>query len=123
MLPVTFTTISLAAILFIPMTAWIGLLRGKTNILRGDGGNATLFKRSRIYGNLTEVLPVFLLVLGAAESTGLSARWLWTAVAVFVLGRVMHFVLYDNKSRGGAMFVTLLPGLAMGVWILGQIWG
>ena len=121
-LPVTFTVVSVLAILLIPLTGWVGLLRGKTGILRGDGGDAALFKRIRIYGNLTEVAPIFIFALGAAESAGLSALWLWIAVATFVIGRVMHFRLYDSVYRGGAMLVTVLPGVVMGVWLLLQIW-
>lgn len=121
-LPVTFTTISVFAILLIPLTGWVGLLRGETGILRGDGGHPVLFKRIRIYGNLTEVFPFFVFALGAAESAGLSMGWLWAAVVCFLVGRVLHYGLYDTKMRGGAMLVTVLPGVVMGIWLLGQIW-
>ncbi len=117
-LPVTFTFISVLAILLIPLTGWIGILRGKTGILRGDGGDSVLFKRIRIHGNLMENAPLFAMVLGAAESVGLGQSLLWLAVLGFVLGRVLHFVLYDSKLRGVAMFITLLPGFVMGGWLL-----
>ena len=121
-LPVTVTFLSVLAISLIPLTGWVGLLRGKINVIRGDGGNGVLFKRIRIHGNLMENAPLFALVLGAAEGAGLAAALCWLAVATFLLGRVLHFMLYDNKMRGGAMFVTLLPGLAMGIWLLIGIW-
>lgn len=117
-LPVTFTFISVLAILLIPLTGWIGILRGKTGILRGDDGDPVLFKRIRIHGNLMENAPLFAMVLGAAESAGLGQSLLWLAVLGFVLGRVLHFVLYDSKLRGVAMFITLLPGVVMGGWLL-----
>ncbi len=117
-LPVTFTFISVLAILLIPLTGWIGILRGKTGILRGDRGDPVLFKRIRIHGNLMENAPLFAMVLGAAESAGLGQSLLWLAVLGFVLGRVLHFVLYDSKLRGVAMFITLLPGVVMGGWLL-----
>ena len=117
-LPVTFTFISVLAIGLIPLTAWIGLYRDKVDILRGDGGNAVLFKRIRIHGNLMENAPLFALVLGAAETAGLSGQWLWLAVATFAVGRILHYVLYDRKTRGIAMSVTLLPGSVMGIWLL-----
>ena len=121
LLPITFTFISVLAICLMPLTAWIGLYRGKTRILRGDGGDAVLFKRIRVHGNLMENAPLFALVLGASETLGLGATWLWLAVASFLAGRVLHYVLYDRKTRGVAMSLTLLPGLLMGVWLLVQL--
>ncbi len=121
-LPVTFTFICALAIVIVPMTAWIGLTRDKYGVLRGDGGNAILFKRIRAHGNLIENAPAFALALGVAELTGLSAGWLWAAVLSFLLGRISHFILYDRKTRGIAMSLTQMPAAAMGIWVLLQIW-
>jgi uncharacterized membrane protein YecN with MAPEG domain len=121
-LPVTFTFIGALAILLIPLTGWIGIPRGKLRILRGDGGNADLFKRIRIHGNLMENAPLFAMVLGAAELSGLGQPQLWLAVSTFLLGRVLHYVLYDSQLRGGAMLLTVLPGVVMGGWLLLRIW-
>ena len=122
-LPVTFTFISVLAIAMVPLTGWIGLLRGKLNILRGDGGDPILFKRIRIHGNLMENVPLYAIVMAAAESAGLAPHWLWTGILTFLSGRVLHFVLYDSKLRGVAMFITVLPGVVMGIWLLMKIWG
>ena len=122
LLPVTFSFVSVLAILLIPLTGWVGVLRGKIGVLRGDGGNPELFKRIRIHGNLMENAPLFALVLGASEYAGLGPFWLWLAVATFVAGRALHYVLYDSTMRGGAMLVTVLPGVLMGLWLLVRIW-
>jgi uncharacterized membrane protein YecN with MAPEG domain len=123
LLPVTITFTSLLAISLIPLTGWIGLRRDKIGgVFRGDGDDATLFKRIRIHGNLMENAPVFILVLGASEMVGLGQTWLWLAVAVFLIGRVLHFILFDSRTRGFAMLITLLPGMLMGFWLLLRIW-
>lgn len=122
LLPVTFTFVSVLAILMIPMTGWVGMRRDKVGTLRGDGGDPELFKRIRIHGNLMENAPLLALVMGAAEYAGLGTGWLWLAVATFVAGRIAHYALFDSKKRGLAMFVTVLPSVAMGVWLLTQIW-
>lgn len=119
-LPVTFTFVSVLAILMIPLTGWVGMRRGET--LRGDGGDPVLFKRIRIHGNLMENAPLFVLVLGAAEATGLGTPWLWLAIMTFIVGRGLHYALYDTQQRGLAMLVTLLPGVFMGLWLLVQVW-
>lgn len=121
LLPVTFTFIGVLAILLIPLTGWVGMRRGKT--LRGDGGDPVLFKRIRIHGNLMENAPLFALVLGASEAAGLGRPWLWLAIGTFIAGRGLHFALYDSPLRGGAMLVTLLPGVLMSLWLLARVWG
>jgi uncharacterized membrane protein YecN with MAPEG domain len=122
-LPVTYTVLGILAVLLIPLTGWVGLRRDKIGgVLRGDGGDPTLFKRIRIHGNLMENVPVFILVLGASEAASLGPLWLWLAVATFLAGRVLHFILYDSGKRGLAMLVTLLPGALMGIWLLSSIW-
>ena len=122
LLPVTFTFVSVLAILMIPMTGWVGMRRDKVGTLRGDGGDPELFKRIRIHGNLMENAPLLALVMGAAEYAGLGNGWLWLAVATFVAGRIAHYALFDSNKRGLAMFVTVLPSVAMGIWLLVQIW-
>lgn len=121
-LPVTFTFISLIAVLLIPLTGWVGVRRARVNVLRADGGDTVLFKRIRIHGNLMENVPLFALVLGASEYAGLGVNWLWIAIATFAAGRITHYVLYDSKARGVAMLITLLPGAVMSIWMLMQIW-
>ncbi|GAA3863291.1 MAPEG family protein [Celeribacter arenosi] len=121
-IPVTLTFIAICAALLVPFTAWIGTYRGAHNILRGDGGDPVLFKRIRAHGNFIETAPLIALAIFAAETMGLSAGWLWAAVASFAIGRVMHWVIYDNKARGGAMFLVTAPGLLLGVWVLLRLW-
>ncbi len=121
-LPVTFTLIALCAALLMPGTAWIGLLRGRLGILRGDGGDPVLFKRTRIYGNFVEIAPLTCLALGAAEVLGLAAAWLWAGVVCFFAGRLLHYVLYDSKTRGGAMGLSVLPAFLAGIWVLWKLW-
>ena len=122
LLPVTFTFISALAILLIPLTGWVGLRRDKIGgVLRGDGNDPDLFKRIRIHGNLMENVLVFAFVLGACEASGLGTAWLWSAVAMFLVGRVLHFRFFDSSKRGLAMLITLLPGVFMSVWLLSNI--
>ncbi|WP_040615828.1 MAPEG family protein [Roseibium sp. TrichSKD4] len=121
-MPVTFTFVSCYAIVLVCLTAWIGLYRGKTNTLRGEGQDPVLFKRSRFYGNLIENGPAMALVLGASEAMGLSAIWLWIAVSSFVAGRILYFVLYDQKVRAVPMIMTQFPAAAIGVWVILTIW-
>lgn len=121
-LPVTFTFISLCTIVLMVKTGWIGTYRGATGVLRGDGGNPVLFKRIRAHGNFIETAPLAALALLSAESLGLGAFWLWAAVVSFFVGRILHWMLYDSKTRGIAMTFVTGPGLLIGLWTLWTLW-
>lgn len=121
-LPVTFTFIGLYAIALVVLTSWIGLYRGATNQLRGEGADPVLFKRSRFHGNLVENAPATALVLGAGEALGLGTNWLWLAVLSFFVGRALYFAWYDKKARAVAMSMTQFPAAIMGLWVLYTLW-
>ena len=120
-LPVSMIFVSLCALAVFLMTAWIGLLRGSINVLRGHGDNTQLEKRIRIHGNFIENAPITALALASAEALGLASNWLWLAVASFIAGRVLHYLLYDKKVRGIAMTLTQGPAAAMAIWIVLQL--
>ncbi len=120
---VTITFIAFYAISVTVMTAWIGLYRGKVNVLRGDGGDQILFKRSRYHGNFIENAPIMAMTLAAAESFGLGQQWLWAAAVSFVAGRVLHFFLFDKKIRGLSMAITQFPSTLLAIWCLFLLYG
>ena len=122
-LNVSLTFIALCASTLLPFSAWIGTLRGRLGILRGDGGNPILHKRVRIHGNFIENAPLTALVMVAAEALGAADAWLWAAVACFTAGRVLHFIRYDAKDRGVGMFMTTLPPFLLGSYVLLRIYG
>lgn len=121
-LPVTLTFVSISAAMLLPLTAWIGLYRRKISVLRGDGGDPALFKRTRIHGNFVENAPLFALAMTGAEALGLGAPWLWSSFCAFVVGRILHYMLYDTTARGLGMLLTTLPAFVWGAWILSRIW-
>ena len=121
-LPVTLTFIALVAAALMPMTAWIGLYRGKHNILRGDGGDPVLHKRIRAHGQWIETAPLVALALGAAESLGAGAVWLWLTVAAYGVGRALHWMIYDSKARGASMSLTTGPAFMLSLWVLWTLW-
>lgn len=122
-LNVAFTFIAVCAGSLFFMTAAVGLKRLSIGgVLRGDGGEAALYKRIRIHGNFIENAPLMALVLLAAEMLGIADAWLWLAVASFVAGRIYHYVRYDAADRGFGMALTTGPALALGAAVLVQAW-
>lgn len=121
-IPVTTTFIALYAIALVVLTGWIGLFRGKINVLRGHGGNNILEKRIRYHGNLVENAPAMALVLGASEMLGMTSWVLWLAVMLFVVGRIVYFQLYDKQTRAVAMSLTQFPAGLLALWCLYSVY-
>ncbi len=121
-LPVTFTFAALAAVAMMVLVGWIGLKRGATNVLRGDGGDPVLFKRIRIHGNFIETAPLAILCMAAAESLGADPIWLWLSLASYVTGRALHVPMYDLKVRGVALSFSTGPFLLLGLFVLYRLW-
>lgn len=121
-IPVTTTFIAIYALVLIPMTGWVGILRGRLGALRGTGDNAVLEKRIRIHGNLTEIAPVLALSMGASEMLGMPAYALWLAFGTFIVGRVMHYYLFDSNAWAMGMLVSQLPVALLSAWCLYSIY-
>jgi len=121
-LPVTFTFAALCAIAMMLLVGWVGVKRGALGVLRGDGGDAVLFKRIRIHGNFIETAPLAILAMGAAEALGAAAPWLWLSLACFVAGRIFHVLVYDRKIRAVALTLTTAPFLLLGLFVLYRLW-
>lgn len=121
-IPITTTFIAAYVIALVLMTGWVGIFRGKLDVLRGHGNDPVLEKRIRIHGNFIENAPAVALAMGAAELLGTSAWALWLAAIAFFAGRLMHYFLYDAKSRAMAMSVTQFPAAFLAVWCLYAIY-
>ena len=121
-LPVTFTFIALIAIAITCMTAWIGIYRGKIDVLRGDGDDPQLFWQTRVHGNFIENAPIVALSLGASETLGAASWALWLTVVLFIIGRVMHAKSFDTAMRGVSMTLTQFPAAFLAIWCLYRLY-
>jgi len=90
---VTFTAaISLTA-LFIILTLKVSMKRQSANTSVGNGDdNPALLKTIRAQGNLAESLPLFVVLLYLAESSGVSTTYLWGVAGLYFVARIFHAV-------------------------------
>ncbi|MCV6545755.1 MAG: MAPEG family protein [Cohaesibacter sp.] len=117
-IPVTVSFVALYTLALFILAARIGLRRRSMRALHGDKEDSTLYKRIRIYGNLTEIAPAFGMTLFVAEYLGLASFWLWSTLIIFLLGRILHYIHFDSPKRGLGMILTLIPGPLLGLWSL-----
>ncbi|WP_422374938.1 MAPEG family protein [Roseibium sp.] len=121
-LPVTLVFIAIFALLQIPMTIAVGLLRAQTDIHFMDGGNPALLQRMRAHGNFTETVPMSLLAMAAAELAGAPALLLWAVGGSLLLGRFLHYGTLVTSGfgigRAIGMVMTFAPLLVCPVYVL-----
>ena len=118
----TTTLLGAASLAFLQLmlTAKVVLTRRELNVLYGDGGVDAMTRAVRAHGNLTESAPIFLILLGLIELSGMAPSWsLALALGAFVVGRLIHIQAMFTASvpiRVLGMSFTLIPigGLALG---------
>jgi len=126
-LPVTLIFVAIFALLQIPMTIAVGLLRAQTDIHFMDGGNPVLLQRMRAHGNFTETVPISLLAMAAAELVGAPSLLLWGAGSALLLGRALHYGTLVTSGfglgRAIGMILTFAPLLICPVYVLLSLFG
>ncbi|MEM5473314.1 MAPEG family protein [Hoeflea sp. AS60] len=77
-------------LMMIGLSAYVSALRAKTGTSILDGGNMALAERIRRHGNCVEYVPMALLLMAFAESTGAAPVWVHAAGLALVAGRTLH---------------------------------
>ena len=78
------------ALLYLVLYINVIRTRAKLGLAIGDGGHVDLQERIRRHGNLTETVPMVLILLLLAEANGTGQIWLHIAGASFTFGRLLH---------------------------------
>ena len=108
---------SLATGLFLLLTIRIFGIRGNPLfkfISYGNENEEVIHRAVRGHGNFIEYAPLFFILLYLAEEAGTHNHILHSLAIMFMIGRLMHGILFSfmlRKSialRGGGMFLTLL---------------
>ena len=121
LLPVTLTIAGACAVLNLWLAARVvpGRFRG---VAIGDGGDPGIAATMRAHANFAEYAPIVLILLGAIELAGGAFWWLWSAGAVFVVGRIAHALGMTrpapNALRAGGILSTWLVTLLLAGWAL-----
>ncbi len=115
MFPITTVyAIPLGALALLLATAVI-LRRAKTGISIGHGEDTLLHERIRRHGNLTENVPLLLVLMALAEAGGTPAIWLHATGIAAVAGRLMHAagLKAGSPTAPGRVFGATLGFLAI----------
>ena len=113
------------ALLFL-MTTGIGLIRNKSRISFGDGGDARFAKRQRGHANGVEQIPIALILLALAELQGAPSWLVWSTAIGLSVGRIFHAVQFWFKNapfllRPVGVILTLIAKFGVLIWLAGAI--
>ncbi|MDB5702241.1 MAG: hypothetical protein JWL66_2440 [Sphingomonadales bacterium] len=116
-LPVTLTAAGASALINLWLALRVGQKRSAAKVSIGDGGNEPLIARMRAQANFIEYTPIVLILFALIELAAGSSILLWSAMAVYLIGRVAHGFGMDGWSIGRsfgilATFIVMV-GLAL----------
>ena len=89
-MPITALYAALLAPLFLLLSAHTISRRRQEKVAFGDGGDTALLQRIRAHANFAEYVPFVLVLLAAAETSGISILVLHATGLSLVAGRYVH---------------------------------
>ena len=101
----------------IAVSAPAGLLRGKTGISVGDGGNPDMLLAMRRHGNFVEYVPLALIIIALMEMNRAPDYAIHSLAGTLVVARAAHAIgLHkSNVMTGGRIVGALLTALVIAV--------
>jgi uncharacterized membrane protein YecN with MAPEG domain len=81
---------SLLAVLMLVLSLRVSIHRFRTNISILHGGDMSLAQTIRHHGNMTEYVPIALILMGIAEAQGAGGMFLHAIGAVLLVSRLIH---------------------------------
>lgn len=87
---ITTLYMALLGVFFVVLSAHAAIGRRAAGRPLGDPGKGALQRRIRAHGNFAEYTPLFLIMLWAAEQTGMSLYAVHALGILFTIGRILH---------------------------------
>jgi len=105
----------------IAISSRAGLLRGKTKISIGDGGNQEMLLAMRRHANFVEYVPLALIIIAMMEMNRAPDHAIHGLAGALVVARIAHaFGLHhSNIMTGGRIGGAMLTAL---VTVVASIW-
>lgn len=97
MIDITIIFAAIFGVLHVIFTLRVGGYRFTSKISFGEGGDMELRNRMRGHGNFIENVPIGLLLLLLNELNGLADSWLIALGSVFLLSRVVHYLMIVTR--------------------------
>ena len=122
-LPVSSLYVPLFGIFLMVITLRVGMIRLRSNISLGDGGDPEFLKLIRGQANFIELVPISLILLVLLELSGAGNTMLHVLYLLLLVGRVSHYVQITGivepvLFRAGGMVLTFTAILGASIALL-----
>jgi uncharacterized protein len=109
---------SLLVPLFIVLSLRVIRTRRGRKVAIGDGQDAHMLRAMRVHANFAEYVPMSLILMGLAESTGAPAWLLHASGVALIIGRLSHAFGVSQHTENFRFRVT---GMALTFTVLGVL--
>lgn len=108
---VTLRYLALLALIHSALAITVVRLRFRLQVAFGDGGHEILRRAIRAHGNLSEYLPLAVLLVGSLEALGTNLAAIHLAMALLILARLSHlFSMFNLDLRSRRYFYSRVFG-------------
>ncbi len=111
----------LMGVLLVVLSVYVSALRGKAKISFLDGGNETILRAMRAQENLTEYVPLALILMALLEWNGQPAWGVHTLGVLLLVGRLVHAYGVIGRNlllHGAGASVQYLMLAIAALWVL-----
>ncbi len=108
---------SILALIYLALSLWVVIGRGKFKVIHGDGGHDALQRRIRAHANFIEYVPIILIVCALLEARGAGAFTMTLLLLPLTLVRLMHPVGMLAKENSLQQYLFRAPA-ALITWIV-----
>lgn len=121
-LPITSLYAAIFGIILIAITFRVGIVRARTGLSFGDGGDEMLLRRIRSQANFLEHVPITLILMSLTEMNGASAVYLHSLGGLLLIARITHYLTLNISPmafpRALGMVGTFAANLMGSGWLL-----
>lgn len=115
---ITIRYLVLLALIHSALAITVVALRFRLRVAFGDGGHEMLRRAIRAHGNLSEYLPLAVLVIGSLEALGVSGALIHLAMVLLVAARLSHlFAMFNLDLKSRRYFLSRVFG-AGATWLV-----
>ncbi|MGC9270439.1 MAPEG family protein [Acidiphilium sp.] len=101
---------AILALIYMAISAWVVMGRGKFKIVHGDGGNPHLGRRIRAHANFNEYVPLILILAALLEARGAGPMTMNALLLPLVIARIIHPIGMVARENSVQQVLFRAPG-------------
>jgi len=114
---VTAAYAAILGLIYVVLSFWVVMARGKYRVVHGDGGHTPLHRRIRAHANFAEYVPLILLLAALNEAGGAAGATIHALLLPLTAARVMHPIGMVAPENSRQQYMFRAPA-AIATWLI-----